>query len=367
MRWKATLGTDGEMNGPPTRISDFCWDLPIDQTLKRWFRDCPRVLADVLAFQERMHRRAMEGPVPTDPEVITLVDFYDGHIYRDHAATGDEARRARPTHYHPELVWVHPEDFTIALRSNCGQLLTVPLVPDPTSHPPQLIPLLPWLPSRVVLTLIKYYDDVEPANSLGHARVIHKMGCFYYVLVDLSQGSRQQLQFITPFTMANAKDVTRYGPKVLVGDPTSPDYNKCTCAAATLRRMSDTSVEPVTWNLPMFGTTLPVRIEVYVGAVAGDHPAQAVLGYGMRSVSARMFDRRTMLDQNDPSWTEPNACLVEEAHSEWKNSVWTNPDLPHRWQLRSQALLAEHRAKYSTILAEEGDPAAAVRAFPHQH
>ena len=75
----------------------------------------------------------------------------------------------------------------------------------------------------------------------------------------------------------------------------------------------------------------------------------------------------TMLDQNDPSWTEPNACLVEEAHSEWKNSVWTNPDLPHRWQLRSQALLAEHRAKYSTILAEEGDPAAAVRAFPHQH
>ena len=254
--------------------------------------------------------------------MITLVDFYDGHIYRDHAATGDEARRARPTHYHPELVWVHPEDFTIALRSNCGQLLTVPLVPDPTSHPPQLIPLLPWLPSRVVLTLIKYYDDVEPANSLGHARVIHKMGCFYYVLVDLSQGSRQQLQFITPFTMANAKDVTRYGPKVLVGDPTSPDYHKCTCAAATLRRMSDTSVEPVTWNLPMFGTTLPVRIEVYVGAVAGDHPAQAVLGYGMRSVSARMFDRRTMLDQNDPSWTEPNACLVEEAHSEWKNSVY---------------------------------------------
>lgn len=314
MRWKATLGTDGEMNGPPVKVFDYCWDLPIDETLKRWFRDCPRVLADVLAFQERMHRRATETPgFPTGPEVITLVDLCDGHIYRDHGALGDEARRRSPTHYQSD-----PND-----------------------------PSSPLLPSRFVLSLVFYYDDVEPANSLGHARIIHKMGCFYYALVDLSQGSRQQLHFITPFTMANAKDVTRYGPKVLVGDPSSGTYHTCTCAAATLKRMSDRAIEPTVWNLSVFDQTLPIRIEAYVLAFSGDHPAQAVVGYGMRSVSARMFDRRSMLDKNDPKWTEPSAFLVGE-----------NTSLPHRWQLRSQTLLADHLAQYLNILAKEGDGAA---------
>lgn len=310
-RAKDTIGVNGEA-GPSVTINDYCYDIPAEQTLKRVLQHCPRALREVLAHASRMHERAH---APQHGEVVTMVDLWDGKIYRDHPVLGDEARRRRPTH-----------------------------TPDPANPGSLMLTML-------VLSLVIYYDDVEPANSLGHARVVHKMGLFYYALVDLSLGTRSKLHFITPFTLCKAKDVTRYGKKVLAGDPTSQAYSKCTCLAATLKRMSDDAPTPVVWSLPLPDGDRDVRIEVYVLGLAADHPAAASLSYGMRSVSARFPDRRSMLDHTDPDWKKANSFLPKFNGS--------NSDLTSRWELRTKAELQHQKAQFEAKLKRSSTEALA--------
>ena len=196
-------------------------------------------------------------------------------------------------------------------------------------------PLAPHALNTVPISLDR------PANSLGHARVVHKLGLFYYALVDLSPASRQQLHFITPFTVCKAKDVSRYGCKILHGDPDSTWYGTCTSLGASLKRMSDTAVTPVLWTLPIHTKAMQVQIQLFVLVVAADHPAAAVLGCWARSVSARRFDRRSMVDRKQ-DWKRPNSYLND------------NHDLPQLWDLRTSELLEEHERMYESMKSEEG-------------
>lgn len=162
-RQKQTPGADGALGQTTIEVTDSCWDLPVEKTLRRWLQNCPRALAEVLAFQARMHDRAMAE----HGTVVALVDLCDGDLYRGHPVLGDAARRTNPTHK----------------RS----------IPGDSSSP--------WVPVRMPLSIVLYYDDVEcaqphttathrtplaphalntvpisldrPANSLGHARVVH--------------------------------------------------------------------------------------------------------------------------------------------------------------------------------------------------
>ena len=126
-RQKQTPGADGAPGQTTIKVTDSCWDLPVEKTLRRWLQNCPRALAEVLAFQERMHDRAMAE----HGTVVALVDLCDGDLYRGHPVLGDAARRNDPTHK----------------RSIPG---------DPSS---------PWVPVRMPLSIVLYYDDVEYALS----------------------------------------------------------------------------------------------------------------------------------------------------------------------------------------------------------
>ena len=308
-------------------VHDYCYDLPVDKTLFRLLQHCPRAREAVLAFQERMHERAHQPPPPSGT-VITLVDLCDGHVYRDHPVLGDIARAADPTHF----------------RSDPA---------DPTSG---------LLPRRLPLSLVLYYDDVEPANSLGHARVVHKLGCFYYALVDLGLGLRQQLQFIIPFTFALAKDVTRYGPVVLAGRASSPAYSSCTSLGATLQRLSRDAQQPVVWSFPhpiLRQHNVHVQIEVYALCLASDMPAAACLGPWMRSVGAQHFDRRSYLDSHDEKWKMPNSFMPFATPPQ-------NSHLPHRWRLRCQSDLQRLEAKYEQLRCQAGGKAKAKEALQQE-
>jgi hypothetical protein len=282
---KRELGVRNKVvDGQSTAIVDFCWDLPADKTISRLFRKAPNALAQVLAFQKQMHLRAHQ----TEPEVICYVDVHHGSVYRDHEVLGDAARRANPTHQ-----WAH----------GAWRMMSVPLT----------------------LSCIAYYDDVEPANSLGYAKVIHKLGCFYLMLIDLEPSTRNKLQFILPFTLANAKDVGRYGKAVLVGDPSSEAYGTCTSFGATCKRMSNKAPSElkVSMDLVIEGSVRKTEVELYLIGFAADYPAAAMMGFAKRSTAARFFDRRSFLD-SDGDWKLPNSFLVGE-----------NMDLAHRWELRT--------------------------------
>lgn len=129
-RQKQMPGADGAPGQTTIKVTDSCWDLPVEKTLRRWLQNCPRALAEVLAFQERMHDRAMAE----HGTVVALVDLCDGDLYRGHAVLGDAARRKNPTHKKS--------------------------IPDDPSSPS--------VPVRMPLSIVLYYDDVEcaqPHNS----------------------------------------------------------------------------------------------------------------------------------------------------------------------------------------------------------
>ena len=293
-------------------VTDVCWDLPAHLTLDRLFRRAPRAREQILAFQERMHLRAHQ---PQEGETICYVDLCDGRVYRDHPILGDEARRMRPTH----VLEQDPDD------PNKSKLA----------------------PVRLALSIVVYYDDVEPANSLGYARVIHKLGCFYMAVVDLGPSMRTNIHFILPFTLCLAKDVGRYGKKVLVGDPDSPSYAKCTCLGATLKhRLSTSSPDASAFEMVVHGELKTLPVDVSVLAVLADYPASASLGPWPRSTSARFFDRRTWLDGNDPRMVGPSSYCDG------------NADLEQCWELRTLEQLRECQVEFDQISRDAGKTAA---------
>ena len=293
------------------KVEAICWDLPLDATLLRMFKHAPRALRQVLDFQKRMHLRATNG---SRPEVVAYVDLCDGKIYREHAALGDEARRNNPTHHHE----------------------------DPNDPNSELIP------TRVVMSVLVYYDGIDPANAIGPAKIVHSMGCFYVAIVDLNKGTRSSAQCILPVTFALDKWVKKYSRKVLVGDPSDVEgYKTCTSLGATLNRMSDVAETPTEWNLTDNGVQHKIRIEVYALALLADFPAAALMGFSKRSVSARRFDRRTMIDQDNDAWASPNSFLEGR-----------NLDLPHQWELRTQEQLQNQEHEYIRLRREDSATAA---------
>ena len=113
--------------------------------------------------------------------------------------------------------------------------------------------------------------------------------------------------------------------------------------------MSDTAATPVYWALPIgSGSELvQVQMQLFALVVAADHPAAAVMGPWARSVSARRFDRRSLVDR-DGDWKQPNSYLDD------------NPDLTQLWQLRTSEQLKEHERMYEGFKSNEGLESAAA-------
>ena len=76
-------------------------------------------------------------------------------------------------------------------------------------------------PGAEPLALILYYDGLEVVNGLGHAKGTHKLGCFYWVLVNIGKDNRMELEQIHLHAVCLEKHVTLFGPEVIIsGHPT---------------------------------------------------------------------------------------------------------------------------------------------------
>jgi len=297
--------------GPVREVKDYCFDVLIEKSIERLLLNVPRALNEVLSHERRMHERANKKTRVGEMEDSILSDVCDGLMYRAHPELGDLARKERPT-FQPGAEY----------------------------------------PDRMVLSLGGYYDDVEPHNPIGHAKVMKMVGCFYATLLDLEPGTRNNLLFIMPHTFAYAKDVTRYGKKVLVGDPSSADWGKlpedggCTSFGASMDRL-DRGREFEYIHRAQLRKT---RMHGYLHLFSGDQPAEAKMGPWKRSVSARFPCRRTMLDQNDPNWRGPSSYLD------------SNVELAQKWPLRTEEQLWEQELEYER-LAKHRPPKTAAKCI----
>ena len=66
------------------------------------------------------------------------------------------------------------------------------------------------------LAIILYYDGLEVVNGLGHARGTHKLGCFYWALVNIEQEQRMDLNMIHLHAICLEKHVTLFGPEATI-------------------------------------------------------------------------------------------------------------------------------------------------------
>jgi hypothetical protein len=66
------------------------------------------------------------------------------------------------------------------------------------------------------LAIILYYDGLEVVNGLGHAKGTHKLGCFYWALVNIEQEQRMDLNMIHLHAVCLEKHVTVFGPEATI-------------------------------------------------------------------------------------------------------------------------------------------------------
>ena len=66
------------------------------------------------------------------------------------------------------------------------------------------------------LAIILYYDDVEVVNPIGAFHGTHKLGLFYWALVNIATAERMALQNLHLQTVALVSDINYYGIQQIV-------------------------------------------------------------------------------------------------------------------------------------------------------
>ena len=143
------------------RHGDFAYDVPVEEELKAMVQADPNVLAQLKAASDAW---AKERPSPGESCTV-YTDLTDGLRF----------------HEHPEL-------GTKADRSD----------------------------GSVRLAFILYYDDLEVVNPLGAFHGRHKLGMFYWTLVNVGQQTRMAFHNLHLMTVALVSDIDYYGIEQIV-------------------------------------------------------------------------------------------------------------------------------------------------------
>lgn len=117
-----------------------------------------------------------------------------------------------------------------------------------------------------VIVIQVYYNEVETANGLGNKKGIHKVGIFYFVVLNLPPLSRSNLRSINLIGIIPCKLLKQYGVKAFL-QPFFDDLEKLQMGINLNGRDNDG-----TWY-------------VIIGNVVRDMPASNLMG-GLKESSA---------------------------------------------------------------------------------
>jgi hypothetical protein len=162
----------------------------------------------------------------------------------------------------------------------------------------------------VRLAFILYYDDVEVVNALGAFTGVHKLGLFYWALVNLPPDERMSLNNIHLATVALESDIRYYGiDQIVSGPPFEPDTGSS--IGASLRALD----AGISLNVDSRGKTIPTLFRGWLLTVAADFPAAGLLTGAMCGATAHRFCRECEIDTRNPDYREPNSFIDDDAPS----------------------------------------------------
>lgn len=260
---------DGKPTGP--RRGDFVYDVPIKEELEAM------VLAEE-GLLDRLRAAAdawvCDRPAPGSAKKV-YVDIADGAVLQNHPELGVDADRSD---------------------------------------------------GSVRLAFILYYDDLEVVNALGAFHGTHKLGMFYWALVNERQEVRMAFHNLHLATVALVSDIDYYGiSQVVSGLPGDSSFGSSMTALH----------DGITVDTPSGGAL----VRGWTMLVSADYPAAGLLAGFKKSVSARIFCRECDCDKTSDEYPAPNSFMEENAeldqhhllreHEQWER------DLKHFLTLRS--------------------------------
>ena len=264
---------DGKAQGP--RRGNHVYDVPIGDGLEAIVRDDPTVLSQ--------WREAAKGWLPKKGESITVYrDITDGSFVQQHPELGVSADRSDG-----------------ALR----------------------------------LGVILYYDEVEVVNAIGQFTGVHKIGLFYWGLLNYGPEARMNLSNIHLATVVLDADVSYYDVEQIVSGcaraaharshattanspphspmpcsvPNEPNWPAGSSIGASLRALHD----GITLTEPVQGAEVSVLTRGWLVVVSADQPAAALLTGTMVGTSAQRFCRQCTVDRRTTGFDGPFSFLSE--------------------------------------------------------
>ena len=259
---------DGKAQG--TRRGDFVYDVPVKKELEAMLTKDPSLLAQLKQASDSW---AKERPSPGESRTV-YADFCDGDVLQSHPGLGIDADRS----------------------DGCARL-----------------------------AFILYYDDLEVVNPLGAFHGHHKLGMFYWALVNIDRAVRMSFDNLHLMTVALVSDIDYYGiEQVVSGLEGDSSFGS---AMTALDGGMDLQLA--------HGAT--ERVRGWCVCLSADYPAAALCCGFKKSVSACVFCRECYVDQEDECYPCPTSFLED------------NSDLACDVCLRDQALLDEDFATFQSL------------------
>ena len=209
-------------------------------------------------------------------------------------------------------------------RVRIGACLAYDLTPTPDRIPHPIQP-----PSRVVrslhLAFVLYYDDLEVVNPLGAFHGRHKLGMFYWALVNIEAETRMAFRNLHLMTVALVSDIDHYGIEQIVsGLPGDTSFGSAMTAldeGVHVAQADESELLVRGWCI----------------CLSADFPAAALCCGFKKSASASCFCRECYLNQHREGYPSPTSFLEE------------NEDLKCEICLRDEDELAEDYAHFQSL------------------
>ena len=256
-----------------SRRGDFVYDVPMKEELEAMLAKDPSLHAQLKQASEAW---ATERPEPGDSRTV-YADFCDGDVLQSHPGLGRASDRSDGT---------------------------------------------------VRLAFILYYDDLEVVNPLGAFHGTHKLGMFYWALVNIAPSERMSFHNLHLMTVALVSDIDYYGIEQVISG--LPGDNSFGSAMTALDGGMDVQLAG--------GST--ERMRGWCICLSADYPAAALCCGFKKSVSAVVYCRECYVSKHDESYPAPTSFLED------------NGDLKCESCLRDQATMAADFAHFQTLSSD---------------